>query len=149
MKSYIITFLIAMVPIAELRAAIPLGVVQGLDVREALITALIGNLVPVPFVILFIRKFFRWIRKKSRRLDWWITRFDEKTMLKAKRVKKYEAFGLLLFVAIPLPGTGAWTGAAIAAMLDMRLKRAVPMICLGVVIAGLIITSITYGITLI
>ena len=138
-----------MVPVAELRAAIPLGVVQGLDVREALITALIGNLVPVPFVILFIRRIFKWIRTKSRRLDRWIARFDEKTMSKANRVKKYEAFGLLLFVAIPLPGTGAWTGAAIAAMLDMRLTRAVPMICLGVVIAGLIITSITYGFTLI
>lgn len=136
-----------MIPVAELRVAIPVGVVQGLDVRQALITALIGNMVPVPFVILFIRNIFKWLRKKSRRLDRWITRFDEKTLSKAERVKKYEALGLLLFVAIPLPGTGAWTGAAIAAMLDIRLKHAVPMICLGVVIAGLIITSITYGFT--
>jgi uncharacterized membrane protein len=103
-------------------------------------------MVPVPFIIVFIRSIFKWLRTRSAGLDRWVTKMENKASLKAEKVQKYEKFGLFIFVAIPLPGTGAWTGALIAAMLDMRLKSAVPMILLGVIIAGLIVTLLTVGV---
>ncbi|MGN0657977.1 MAG: COG2426 family protein [Emergencia sp.] len=139
------TALVAMVPVIELRGAIPLGVAAGLGVWEAMAAAIIGNLIPVPFIILFVRKVFAWMRKMSGRLDRLVCRFERKAQKQSQVVNKYEWAGLVILVAIPLPGTGAWTGALVAAMLDMRLKRAFPAILLGVVIAGLIVSYITYG----
>ena len=109
-----------MVPVVELRGAIPYGVIAGLSVQQAFVLAVIGNLLPIPFLVVFTRKVFEWVEKS-------------------------EFFGLMLLVAIPLPGTGAWTGALVAAMLDMRLKRAMPAIILGVLVAGVIVTTLTYG----
>ena len=111
-----------------------------------LIVAIIGNMIPVPFIILFIRKIFRWMREKSDRLDGVVRYFEQKADSKADRVRKYEKLGLYLFVAIPAPGTGAWTGALIAAMLDIRLRSALPTIFLGVCTAGLIVTLLTVGV---
>ncbi|MBS6175807.1 small multidrug export protein [Emergencia timonensis] len=134
-----------MVPIIELRGAIPIGVANGLSVRTALFAAIIGNLIPVPIIILFVRKVFAFIRTKSEKLDHLVCRFEEKAKKQSGMVEKYEWFGLVLLVAIPLPGTGAWTGALVAAMLDMRMKRAFPAIMIGVIIAGIVVSYITYG----
>ena len=139
------TIFISMVPIIELRGAIPIGVANGLSVRTALFAAIIGNLIPVPIIILFVRKVFAFIRTKSEKLDHLVCRIEEKAKKQSGMVEKYEWFGLVLLVAIPLPGTGAWTGALVAAMLDMRMKRAFPAIMIGVIIAGIVVSYITYG----
>ena len=139
------TMLISMVPVLELRGAIPAGVAAGLSVKEALIVAIVGNMLPVPVIILFVRKVFDWMRKKSERLDRLVCRFEAKAQKQSVMIDQYEWLGLVLLVAIPLPGTGAWTGALVAAMLNMRLKRALPAILLGVIIAGIVVSYITYG----
>lgn len=140
------TFLISMVPVLELRAAIPLGVINGLGIWAALIVAIIGNLVPVPFIIIFIRKIFKWMQSKSERLARLVKKFEDKANARKDKVLKYEFWGLMVLVAVPLPGTGAWTGALVAAMLDMQLKRAFPAIFVGVIVAGIIVTTATYGV---
>ncbi|MEF9921276.1 MAG: small multi-drug export protein [Anaerovoracaceae bacterium] len=144
----IMTFLVSMVPVLELRGAIPVGVANGLDVKVALIVAILGNLVPVPFIIIFIRKIFLWMRTRSERLNGIVVKLENKAAEKSEIVNKYEWWGLVILVAIPLPGTGAWTGALVAAMLNMRLKRAFPAIAIGVVIAGIIVSYLTYGATM-
>ncbi len=142
----LMTFLISMVPVLELRGAIPLGVYNGLDVGTALVVAILGNLVPVPFIIIFIRKIFKWMQEKSERLARLVHKFEEKADKRKDQVLKYEFWGLMVLVAVPLPGTGAWTGALVAAMLDMQLKRAMPAITVGVITAGIIVTIATYGV---
>ena len=134
-----------MVPVVELRGAIPYGVIAGLSVPTAFVIAVIGNLVPIPFLVVFTRKVFEWLRKMSAGLDRFVRKLEAKADDKKDVVLKYEFWGLVLLVAIPLPGTGAWTGALVAAMMDMRLKRAMPAIILGVLIAGIIVTTVTYG----
>ncbi len=143
------TFLISMLPIVELRGGLPAGVAMGLPIPAAFLAAFLGNMLPVPFIILFIRKIFKWIRVHIPRLGAFVDRLEKKAYSKSDKVVQYETWGLLAFVAIPLPGTGAWTGALIAALLDLRLKRAIPVITLGVLIAGGIITALTYGVTLV
>lgn len=145
LKARLITFFMAMVPVVELRGAIPAGVGLGLSIPEAFILAVIGNLVPIPVLILFTRRVFAWLRTKSGWLDSFVGKLEDKAEKNKEVVLKYEFWGLVLLVAIPLPGTGAWTGALVAAMMNMQLKRAMPAIILGVVIAGIIVTSITYG----
>lgn len=141
----IITFLWSMVPVIELRGAIPIGVGSGLPYWVAVVVSIVGNLVPVPFIILFIRKIFELMRKWSKKLDGLVTRLEKRAESKSEVVQKYAFWGLFVLVAIPLPGTGAWTGALVAAMLDMRLKRAFPAIVLGVLGAAAIVTFVTFG----
>ena len=140
------TFLISMVPVVELRGGLPYGIALGLDYPVALVAAILGNMVPVPFIILYIRHMFRWLQERS---PWWhkkIMDIEKKAHLKGRLVHKYSAIGLCILVAIPFPGTGAWTGALVAAILDMRLKDAVPTIFLGVCIAAAVMTVVTFGI---
>ena len=145
LKARIITFLMAMVPVIELRGAIPYGFIAGLSVPEAFILAVLGNLAPIPFLVVFTRKVFEWLRTKSEGLDRMVRKLEAKADKNKELVEKYEFFGLMLLVAIPLPGTGAWTGALVAAMMNMRLKRAMPAITVGVIVAGIIVTTLTYG----
>lgn len=145
MGKFLTTLLISMVPVIELRGGLPYGLAMGLDYKLALTAAILGNLIPVPFIILFVRTVFSFLKSKSKRLRKWVTSLEEKANKKGDVVRKYNNIGLFLFVAIPLPGTGAWTGSMIAALLDMRLKRSVPWISLGVVTAALIITALYYG----
>ena len=143
----LVTFFVSMLPIVELRGGLPYGVARGLDYPEALAAAILGNMLPVPFIIVYIRHIFAWLRQRR---VWWdekITWLEKHAHLKGRFVRKYSAIGLLILVAIPLPGTGAWTGALVAAILDMRLKRAIPIIFLGVCTAAAIITGVTYGIS--
>ena len=140
-----VTFFVSMLPIVELRGAIPIGAALGLPPLTSFFVSIVGNMLPVPVIILFVRKIFGWMRKKSARLGRLADRFEQKAKSRGARLYRGELVGLMLFVAIPLPGTGAWTGALIAALLDIRLKAALPVILAGVIFAGLIITGITYG----
>ena len=140
----IMTMAFSAIPVIELRGGIPFGVAHGLSPWTAFFTCVIGNMIPIPFIILFVRQIFD-LLKKSPKIKSLIVKIEKRAHVKADIVRKYSVLGLCIFVAIPLPGTGAWTGALIAALLDMRLKTALPTIFLGVVIAGLIITSLTYG----
>ena len=141
----IATFFISMVPVIELRGGLPYGITLGLDYPLVLTAAVLGNMVPVPFIIVYIRHIFTWLRKRSKWWDEKIARLEKRAHLKGRVVRKYSTIGLCILVAIPLPGTGAWTGALVAAVLDMRLKKAIPAIFLGVCIAAAIMTMVTFG----
>ena len=145
MKDILLTFLVAMVPVVELRGAIPYGLAHDIPLWLLLPMCVIANLLPVPFIILFIRKIFAWMRAHMPKLDGLVTRMEKKAEKNRAAVEKYAFWGLAILVAIPLPGTGAWTGALVAAMMEMRLKRAFPAIVIGVVIAGVIVSVVTYG----
>ena len=138
------TLLTSMVPIVELRGGIPFGAALGLPPAAVMGAAIIGNMIPVPFIILFIKKIFQWMRRFEP-LAKLVSLFESKAESKSDRVTRYKKFGLCIFVAVPLPGTGAWMGALIAALLDMRLRDSFPVITLGVCIASLVVTGITYG----
>ena len=140
------TFFISMLPVGELRLGLPYGIALGLEYPLALMAALLGNMIPVPFIIVYIKRTFTWLRKHMPRMDALITRLENRANLKGETVQKYGHWGLLLFVAIPLPGTGAWTGALIAALLNIRTSKAVPVILIGVCIAAMIMTLVTYGV---
>ncbi len=140
------TFLISMLPVVELRLGLPYGIAIGLKYPLALLSAIVGNLLPVPFIILFIKNILAFLRRKIAKMDGFISRIEERGHLKSEVVKKYGAIGLCLLVAIPLPGTGAWTGALVAALMGMELKRAMPSIVIGVLIAAAIMTGVTFGI---
>ena len=137
------TMLVSMVPIIELRGGVPFGTALGLPPVEALLAAIIGNMLPIPFIIVYIRRIFLWMRRKSPRLNAVVDKLEKKAHLKGQKVTKYKYIGLWLFVAIPLPGTGAWTGALVASFLNMPLRKALPSIFLGVITAGLIMTFAT------
>ena len=141
-------FGLAMIPVFELRGAIPVGVAAGLPFWTVFLTAFLGNLLPVPFLILFTRRVFEWLRTKSALLERYVSRLERKAATKEDLLKKYELLGLCILVAIPLPGTGAWTGSLVAAVFDIRLKHAFPAIALGVLIAGIIVSVVTYGVTI-
>ena len=148
LRHLLYVFGLAMVPVFELRGAIPVGVAAGLPFWIVFITAILGNLLPVPFLILFTRRMFEWLRKKSAFLERLVSRLEKKAAAKEDLLKKYELLGLCILVAIPLPGTGAWTGSLVAAVFDIRLKHAFPAIALGVLIAAVIVSVVTYGVTI-
>lgn len=140
--------LISMVPVIELRGAIPVGLAMDLPFWTTFIAALIGNLIPVPFLILFTRKVFEWLRTKSALLEKFVSKLEAKAAKNEELIKKYELLGLCILVAIPLPGTGAWTGSLVAAVFDLRLKHSFPAIALGVLIAGIIVSVVSYGVAI-
>ena len=140
------TILVSMVPVVELRGGIPFGVARGLPVWAAYLAAIIGNILPVPFILVYIRRIFQWMRRRLPRLNRLVDKLEKKAHLKGQKVTKYKYLGLMLFVAIPLPGTGAWTGALAAAFLDMPLRKAIPSIFTGVLVAGIAISILTFGV---
>lgn len=135
-----------MVPVIELRGGLPIALAQGLNYWLALVVCVLGNLLPVPFIIIFIKRIFAWMRKIFPKLDGFVSKLEERGAKKGESVQKYAFWGLFILVAIPLPGTGAWTGALVAALLEMKLKRAFPAIALGVVGAALIVTAVYFAI---
>lgn len=144
---WIWTMLVSMIPVVELRGGLPFGVTLGLSPLQAFAASVVGNMIPVPFIIAFIRRIFQWMRVHMPRLERLVDALERKAHLKGKTVTKYSSLGLFVLVAIPLPGTGAWTGALVAALLDMRMKKAVPAILGGVLAAGIIVLCVTYGVT--
>ena len=141
---FCLTTLVSMIPVVELRGGIPFGVAAGLPVWAAYIAAIIGNMLPVPFILVYIRRIFQWMRRRIPRLNGVVDRLERKAHLKGEKVTRYQYLGLWLFVAIPLPGTGAWTGALAAAFLEMRLRKALPAVILGVLTAGCIMLLLTH-----
>ena len=142
----VIVFIVSMLPVVELRGGIPFGVAAGLPVWMAYLAAVIGNIIPAPFIIVYIRRIFQWMRRKMPRFNGVIDKLEQKAHLKGKKVNKYKYLGLAIFVAIPLPGTGAWTGALAAAFLDMPLRKAMPSVIIGVLVAGIAISMLTFGV---
>ena len=140
------TVLVSMVPVLELRGGIPWGVAHGLPHLTAFLAAVVGNMIPLPFIVVYIRRIFKWMRRHLPRLNHLVSKLEENAHLKGKKVTKYKYLGLAIFVAIPLPGTGAWTGALAAAFLDMPLRKALPSIFAGVLVAGVAISILTFGI---
>ncbi len=143
---YLCVLGIAALPVLERRGAIPYGVANGLPYFGVLAVSVIGNMLPVPFIILFVRKIFDWMKKKSKFLAGIAEMLEKRAENKMDVIEKYEMLGLFILVAIPLPGTGAWTGSLISALLGLRLKNAFPMILLGVLTAGVIMMIISYGV---
>lgn len=145
LKKLIYIFAISMVPVIELRAAIPIGAGMGLEMWQCFLAAVLGNLLPVPFLVLFGGKVLHWLAgfEKFGKPFRKILEIGEK---KVGKMNKTLFWGLLTFVAIPLPGTGAWTGSLVAITLGLSLKKAFPPIALGVVGAGLIMMLGSYGI---
>ncbi len=140
----LIIFLISMMPVVELRGGMIAAKLLDVELLRAFVICYIGNILPIPFILLFIRKIFEILKKFSltRKL---VEKLESSSMRKSEKVKKGSKWGLLTFVAIPLPGTGGWTGALIAALLDMRIKISFPVIALGVLIANLIMSVFSYG----
>ena len=140
----VFTLLVSMIPIIELRGGIPFGVALGLPYHLAFPAAVLGNIIPAPFIIVYIRRIFFWMRKYMPRLNGLVDKLERKAHLKGQKVQKFQYLGLWLFVAIPLPGTGACTGSLAAAFLGMRLKKALPAVVFGVLTAGCIMLALTH-----
>ena len=133
-----IVFIISMIPILELRGALLVaGPLLGVPVAKAIPICIIGNIIPVPFILLLITPIFNWM-KGTKKLKPMVDRLEAKAMSKSDKIEKYEFWGLVLFVGIPLPGTGAWTGSLIAALLGVKFKKAFPAVILGICMATVI-----------
>lgn len=135
---------ISMLPIIELRGAIPVGMSMGMTARHAFVTCFLGSSIPVPILLFGIRPVFKWL-KQTQTFDNFIYKIIHRTLNRSYYVEKYGFWGLLLFVAIPLPGTGVWSGTLAAVLLDIRFKTAFPAIILGNLIAGLLIMTLSQG----
>ncbi len=139
----IIAFIISMLPIVELRGGLPIASLMGIPWGLAILICMVGNLLPIPFILWLIIPIFKWM-KNTRLFRPLVEKLEAKSLSKSDKIKKYEFWGLLIFVGIPLPGTGAWTGALIAALLDIDFKKAILAIVLGVLLAGGIMSVISY-----
>ncbi len=138
---YLSLFFVSMVPLIELRGAVPIGTAMGLPWHFTLIVSIIGNCIPVPFIIFFVKSVLSWMRKCKISLFSKVSNFMfEKANKYRPKIDKYATWGLFLFVAIPLPGTGAWTGALVASIFDMKKTKSIVSIFAGVITAGLIMT---------
>lgn len=137
-------FIISLLPILELRGGLIAATLLKMEPIRAFIICYIGNMLPIPFILLFLRKIFNSMRRKKK-LGRIVDKLEKKAEKHRKTIEKYRSWGLLLLVAIPLPGTGGWTGALVAVIMDIRIKTALPIIALGVLIAGLVVGSLSYG----
>lgn len=140
----ITVFIISILPILELRGGLIAATLLNMDPIKAFIICYIGNMLPIPFILLFIRKIFDWMRN-MKHLGKLIKKLESKAEKHRHTIEKYGAWGLLVLVAIPLPGTGGWTGALVADIMNIRIKKSLPMIALGVLIAGLIVGTLSFG----
>ena len=139
-----VAFIISMVPILELRGGLIAAALLKIPYIKAVLICIVGNIIPIPFILMFINKIFAWM-KTTKHLGKIAIKIENKALSKSDKVRKYEFLGLVLFVGIPLPGTGAWTGALIACLLEVKLKKAVPAIFLGLLLATTIMSFITYA----
>ena len=144
LRPEVIVFIVSLLPILELRGGILVGFLLGMDLLPSFIIAFIGNIIPVPFILMFIKFIFKKLKKT--RMKGFIEKIENKAMSKSDQIQKYAYLGLFLFVCIPLPGTGAWTGSLIAALLEMDNKKSFVIIVLGVIMAGIIISIFSYGV---
>ena len=140
----IVIFIISMIPILELRGGLLVASLLNVSITTAIPICIVGNIIPIPFILLFIKQIFKWL-KKIKLFRGMVERMETKAMGKSDTIKKYEFWGLMLFVGIPLPGTGAWTGCPNAALLDIDFKKAVLAELCGIIIATVIMSIVSYG----
>lgn len=139
-----IVFIISMVPILELRGGLLAASVLNINITRALWICIVGNIIPVPFILLLITPIFNWL-KQTKTFRPMVEKMEARALSKREQVEKYEFWGLVLFVGIPLPGTGAWTGSLLAALLGMKFKKAFPAVLLGIALASVIMSIVSYG----
>ena len=140
----IIVFIISMVPILELRGGLLAASFLNIDIVKAIWYCVAGNVIPVPFILLLITPIFDWL-KRTKTFRPLVERLEARALGKSEQIEKYQFWGLALFVGIPLPGTGAWTGSLIASLLGMKFRKAFPAVVLGIVIATVIMSILSYG----
>lgn len=141
----VVVFIISMMPLLELRGGLLAATLLKMDFVPAYLISIAGNTLPIPLVLLFLDKVFNFL-KKSKKLNKLISKLEKKILSKKGQIEKYGYLGLLLFVGIPLPGTGAWTGAGLAVLLNLNKKKAFISIMLGVILASIIMSILSYGI---
>lgn len=141
----IVVFIVSLLPILELRGGLIAASILDLDFIPAYIISILGNVLPIPLVLLFLERIFNWFKKFnwSKKI---INKLEKKILSKKEQIEKYGYFGLMLFVGIPLPGTGAWTGAGLAVLLHLDKKKSFIYIMLGVIMASIIMSILSYGI---
>lgn len=144
MSKEAIVFLISMIPILELRGGLVVASFFEINIWKAIVLCIVGNIIPVPFILKFITPIFTWM-KKTKLFSKMVHKLEEKSMGKSEKIQKYEFWGLMLFVGIPLPGTGAWTGSLIAALLDMKFSKAFISVVCGIIMATIIMCIVSYG----
>ena len=140
----LIVFIISMVPILELRGGLVAAFVMQIDSVRAIWYCVVGNIIPVPFILLLITPVFNWL-KKTKTFRPLVEKLESRAMGKSEQIEKYQFWGLVLFVGIPLPGTGAWTGSLIASLLGVKFKKAFPAVILGIIMATVIMSVFSYG----
>ncbi len=140
----IVVFIISMIPILELRGGLIVSKLLQVPIVTAIPICIVGNIIPIPFILLFIKQIFK-LLKKVKLFRGIIEKLENRAMGKSENIKRYEFWGLVLFVGIPLPGTGAWTGSLIAALLDVDFKKAILAELLGIAIATVIMSFLSYG----
>ena len=145
MPNWLIVGIVSMVPLIELRGGLIAAALLGMPLWEGILFCLIGNIIPVPFILLFITPIFRWL-KTTKLFRPLVEKIEARSMGKSEKIKKAEFWGLVLFVGIPLPGTGAWTGSLIACLLNVDKKKAFCAVILGLLLATTIMCVFTYGI---
>lgn len=141
----VIVFIISMLPILELRGGLLAASILNLDFIPGFIISILGNILPIPIVLLFLDKILRWLEKYKVTKNF-VKKLENKILSKKKQIEKYGYIGLILFVGIPLPGTGAWTGSALAVLLNMDKKKSFVYIILGIILASIIMSILSYGI---
>lgn len=139
-----VVFIISMIPILELRGGLVVSKLIGVPLLTAIPLCIVGNIIPIPFILLFIKQIFKWL-KKVPLLEKFVVKLENRAMGKSDSIKRYEFWGLALFVGIPLPGTGAWTGSLIAALLNIDFKKAIMAELVGVAMATVIMSIFSYG----
>lgn len=141
----LVTFIVALFPVLECRGGIIVGRLLGLPLVTTIILSVVGNMLPIPFILLFIKRVFHWLHGKKFMVKT-VEKLEERALKKSSAIRKGEFLGLLIFVGIPLPGTGGWTGALIADLLKVDLKKAIVAIFSGIIMATIIISFLMYGI---
>ena len=139
-----VVFIISMIPILELRGGLVVSKLIGVPLLTAIPLCIVGNIIPIPFILLFIKQIFKWL-KKIKFFEKFVVKLENRAMSKSDSIRRYEFWGLALFVGIPLPGTGAWTGSLIAALLNLDLKKAILAELVGIVMATVIMSVFSYG----
>ena len=137
-------FLISMIPLLEIRGGLLAASLLKISAAKAIPLCIVGNIIPIPFILLFIKQIFK-VLKKTKIFRGLIIKLEDRAMRKSDQVKKYEFWGLMLFVGIPLPGTGAWTGSLIASLLEIDIKKSSLAILCGIIMATVIMYIVSYG----
>ena len=137
-------FLSSMIPLLELRGGLLAASLLKISAAKAIPLCIVGNIIPIPFILLFIKQIFK-VLKKTKIFRGLIIKLEDRAMRKSDQVKKYEFWGLMLFVGIPLPGTGAWTGSLIASLLEIDIKKSSLAILCGIIMATVIMYIVSYG----